>query len=212
MTTRLNVELRNKIVENAVAKSEVPKLKDAYTTGLKKWIDDVWLLAIGGKKALAKLEKVAELEAKIRADFPKDLHTNDRLLRRDYDLGLNLAGMNLRLYFYGGLTSASGHSEGKHYRFTPSHFTIEGGHPLHQKFLDLEADKHAYEDTEATIRGNVRSAVNSVSTVEKLVELWPEAIELLPAETAKPCTALAVQPAELNTMIGLPTPKKRTAK
>lgn len=212
MATRLNTELRNKIVENAVAKSEVPKLKDAYATGLKKWIDDVWLLAIGGKKVLAKLEKVAELEAKIRADFPKEMHSRDRLLRRDYDLFLNLAGMNLRLYFCGGLVAVNGYDGAKHYRYTPSEFVIEGGHPLHQKFLNLEAGRQTYEDAEAAIRGNVRSAVNSVSTVEKLVELWPEAAELLPAETAKPCTALAVQPAELNTMIGLPTPKKRTAK
>lgn len=210
MATRLNVELRNKIVENAVAKSEVPKLKDAYSTGLKKWIDDVWLLAIGGKKALAKLEKVAELEAKIKAEFPKAMHSGYRLLRREYMFRLNLGGMNLKLYFVGALEYDHNSSDAEHYRYSPSEFTVEGSHPLHQRFLDLAADKQAYEDAEATIRGNVRSAVNSVATVEKLVELWPEAIELLPAETAKPCTALAVQPAELNAIIGLPTPKKRT--
>ena len=216
MSTRLNTELRSKIVKNAIQKSEVPKLKEAYATGLKKWIDEVWLLAVGGKKGLAEIEKVKAFEAAAKEKLAPGLHTKDSLLRRDYDMTLNLGGMNLRLYFIGAIdVSGFQHHEytGRDaYRYAPAEFTIEGGHSLHQWFLDLESDKAKFEDVEEAVRGNVYAAVNSVSTIEKLVEQWPEVTELLPPETQVLSKGLAVIPADLNKLIGLPTPKKRGSK
>ena len=215
MATRLNTDLRSKIVSNAVAKSEAAKLKEAYSTGLKKWIDDVWLLSVGGKKGLAEIEKVKALEETIKAKLASGVHSGDSLLRRDYDMRLNLGGMNLQLYFVGRLNVSSlsiAEYQSGHYRYAPREFTIEGGHALHQRFLEPEEEKAKYEDVDEMVRVNVYSAVNSVSTVEKLVELWPEVVELLPPEAPVQGKNLAVIPAELNTMIGLPTPKKRGSK
>ncbi|ELV4980379.1 hypothetical protein SHB81_000001, partial [Escherichia coli] len=53
---------------------------------------------------------------------------------------------------------------------------------------------------------NVWAALNSVTTVKRLIEVWPESKELLPKEADKASTALpALRVEDLNKMIGLPS-------
>ncbi|MFA2284800.1 Nmad5 family putative nucleotide modification protein, partial [Escherichia coli] len=50
------------------------------------------------------------------------------------------------------------------------------------------------------------AALNSVTTVKRLIEVWPESKELLPKEADKASTALpALRVEDLNKMIGLPS-------
>lgn len=209
MATRLNSVIRGKIIDAAVEKSDVPALKAAYKRSVAKWVDDVWMAAIGGKKGLDYICRIQEIEAEAKKKMPKDLMSGYSVLRRDYDIRLNVGGYSVRAYFIGALEAEAGYSEKQNYRVTPSEFTIIGGSTLHSRFLELENRKQAYENREAELRSNVAAAVHSVGSIDKLVELWPECAELIPADVAPVSKGLSILPADLNAMIGLPTDKKK---
>ncbi|MFN0682916.1 Nmad5 family putative nucleotide modification protein, partial [Escherichia coli] len=60
-------------------------------------------------------------------------------------------------------------------------------------------------DSDQTVQA-VRLPLNSVTTVKRLIEVWPESKELLPKEADKASTALpALRVEDLNKMIGLPS-------
>ncbi|EGG5425906.1 hypothetical protein HJ623_005054, partial [Salmonella enterica] len=58
---------------------------------------------------------------------------------------------------------------------------------------------------ETDIRQNVTAALNKARTVKRLLEQWPEAKELLPAEDAVVPLPPAIRREALNEMIGLPS-------
>ncbi|MBZ7312623.1 hypothetical protein FMK79_17585 [Klebsiella oxytoca] len=58
------------------------------------------------------------------------------------------------------------------------------------------------------IESTVWAALNSVTTLKRLVEVWPESKELIPESSDDARTTLpALKVEDLNRMIGLPTEK-----
>ncbi|EFA3954189.1 hypothetical protein E2P51_25425 [Escherichia coli] len=61
------------------------------------------------------------------------------------------------------------------------------------------------QSDESDIRQNVSAALSKVRTVKRLLEEWPEAKELLPADAPSAPLPPAIRRETLNEMIGLPS-------
>lgn len=193
MSTRLTNPLRDRIVANALAKAGITAAEEALQVKRFAWAEAVRAKINGAPDdELLKLEAKA---AKALTLLPEHLRPDDGeiLLRRDYDY-VNLAGLSICVKF-------------AEKRIVPRpKCAIPADDPLVQQFHDLDAEEKDLRDRRSTIRAQVRAVLNSVTTVKKLLAVWPEAKELLPEnlEEAKVnLPALAVN--DLNTMIGLPT-------
>lgn len=193
MSTRLTNPLRDRIVANALAKAGIDAAQAALEAKRFAWAE-----AVRAKINGAPDDELLKLEAKVAkalALLPEHLRPDDDgiLLRHDYDY-VNLAGLTVLIQFPGK-------------RIVPrTKCVILADDPLVQQFHALDAEEKDLRDRRSTIRAQVRAALNSVTTVKKLLAVWPEAKELLPEnlEEAKVnLPALAVN--DLNTMIGLPT-------
>ena len=85
-------------------------------------------------------------------------------------------------------------------------------HKLLQTFVEK---RDAMRDERGELGRKLGALLNSVTTVKKLYEVWPELAEIVkqPEEQTANGTALTVSVADLNKTIGLPaTPKKRAKK
>ncbi|WP_350304931.1 Nmad5 family putative nucleotide modification protein [Photorhabdus viridis] len=55
------------------------------------------------------------------------------------------------------------------------------------------------------IINNVHAILNSITTTKRLIEIWPEAKDLIPSEEIRSInTSLSVKVEDLNKMIGIP--------
>ena len=87
--------------------------------------------------------------------------------------------------------------------------TLTADNPLVQKFLDAEKALQDLESSSRSIEENVKAVVYSVNTTKRLVEVWPEAAELIPSEIEVVRAALpAIDFNNLNASIGIPSNKK----
>ncbi|EGN7597853.1 Nmad5 family putative nucleotide modification protein [Escherichia coli] len=73
------------------------------------------------------------------------------------------------------------------------------------EFYSFDALYTQIKSDETEIIQNVSAALNKVRTVKRLLDVWPEAKELLPTDAPPVPLAPAVHRETLNEMIGLPT-------
>ncbi|MBD9984561.1 hypothetical protein FOT65_15015 [Citrobacter portucalensis] len=79
-------------------------------------------------------------------------------------------------------------------------------HEITTRFDEVFAAEAKLEDRKKDIETTVWAALNSVTTIKRLIEVWPESKELIPdgVDTAKQ-TLPALKVEDLNRLIGLPT-------
>lgn len=199
--TRLNNRIKEQIVDNAVVKAGLVEKKAALRERRAVWLESVRIQSIGGEEVEAKI-KSAETKIKSALKGVPEEILNGGVFRTDYDIYLNVAGCSFRAYFNGG---SNYHGDQVH-RVTPTRHTIQQGDPLVEEFHAIEAVDRELTDQEQTVRANVAGAVSKVGSVKKLLEMWPEAKELLPEDLSPVKKQLpAVKTEDLNAMIGLPT-------
>lgn len=202
--TRLNSKIREAVINNAISKSGVVTRESALIERRIKLAEDVRLFAIGGA------EKEAEILAvfnKIKKYIAKNNHemidVEVDLCGRDWGGCCNFQGRAVDLPYNGG--------KGKHVRkhlcssSYRNRVVITADNPLNDEFDAIEAEKKAINDLRTSVKSEVTAMVNSVTTVKKLLEIWPEAKELLPPEEQAQSTTLVANVDNLNTMIGLPS-------
>ncbi|ALX77770.1 hypothetical protein OHJ75_004119 [Cronobacter sakazakii] len=200
---RLTTNIREKIARNALIKSgvfaeleEIAKLKHQLAL-------DARVYALGGKK---KVDKVDGLSSQINALCEELEKLGVSFYSRDVNstsIYLTVSGRRLGWYSYGN------DSNGKEISLpTPEKDKCMFGaeHEITKRFDDICALQTKLEAKKKDIESNVWAALNSVTTVKRLIEVWPESKELLPTEADKPGSALpALRVDDLNKMIGLPT-------
>lgn len=75
-------------------------------------------------------------------------------------------------------------------------------------YFSLEQRQTAVEQQRKVIETTVAATLKRVTTVGKLLEVWPAAVDLLPAEYIESTgTALAIDPKALNALCGIPSNK-----
>lgn len=125
------------------------------------------------------------------------------LCGRGWEVCCNFQGRAVDLPYNGG--------KGKHvhkhlcrssYR---NRVAITADNPLNDEFDAIEAEQKVINDLRTSVKSEVTAMVNSVTTIKKLLEIWPEAKELLPPDEQVKSTAMVASVDNLNTMIGLPS-------
>ena len=193
--TKLTVSMRDQIVGNAIDKAGITTALANLYAERRAWAEAVADESIGGAEVVAKLAEANKKVARIVASLPEDL-------RAELQVGPRVGSITAA--FGGRRTTVR---EWVDYRPAKNGLMLAADHPLTIQFEQLENRSRELEDRRTALRQEVRAAVNSCSTVNKLLTVWPEAKELLP-KYAKPTTNLpAVQVDKLNAAIGLPTPE-----
>ncbi|HDL7837900.1 TPA: hypothetical protein PXP42_003661 [Yersinia enterocolitica] len=197
--TRLNQSMRKKIVDNAVNKA-LTERKATLKSTYDKWVEDVRVLTIGGKEKEDEYLKIAEKINKLEKMIPEQFRDNKFELAKNYYIHLNIGG-SCFMIDSGSERIICANTDRHNGRFV-----IQADNSLAIRWTENEAEKARIDGLEKTIRVNAEAVVNSVSSVKKLMEVWPECAELLPKEIERQIINLpTVQIDQLNTMIGIPT-------
>lgn len=135
---------------------------------------------------------------------------------------VNIAGQTRRLYRSGQVSINSSRPEETTYRpmwakdgveYDDSKLSPFSGHqdfivaaPAIREELDaLNAEATLLRGEVDTTRATLKAYLRQFTTVEKLVKVWPEVVELLPPTVEKPVSnELALTPDDLNALCGLP--------
>lgn len=211
MSVRLTNDARDKIIAAAMEKSGFPKRLEEARANVEKIKMECLIAAFGGLKPYRRLvDRFNTIEEKIKA-----LKDEGILVRssRDYSTWnadkMNLAGMTVSYPKHSVLSMPE--FEGLRFirKSNNDKPTLLADNPLVQKFLDAEKVVEELDSSAKSIKANVKAVVYSVNTTKRLVEVWPEAAELIPSEIEVVRAALpAIDFNSLNASIGIPSDKK----
>lgn len=192
--TRMTNYLRDEIVKNALAKTPLAADEAALTQDRYALAESFRIAALGGPEEAARLEKAAAKIEKALSELPNALVNSDYPIRRsDMAYRANLGGLRVNLVFPAE-------------RLCPSGLTFTGDHPLVCRFHELLNREAELDKRRSDLKTQVRAVLNSCTTVKKLLDVWPEVKELLPQQLEEARAQLpAVQTADLNAALGLPT-------
>ncbi|MGP6391749.1 Nmad5 family putative nucleotide modification protein [Citrobacter koseri] len=209
--TVLTNSIKEQIIYNATVKAGIPKRKAALRAARIAWAERVRLQAIGGAEVEAEIRKNLKKIEALAAKFPEALKTSNSLIRTHNDMYLNLAGSRVNVYFNGNYRGYEPGSPEHIRKISPSEFTLLADDPLVTEFYGFDALYKQIQSDESGIRQNVSAALSKVRTVKRLLEEWPEAKELLPADAPFVPLPPAIRRETLNEMIGLPSDEEATA-
>lgn len=207
--TRLNAGIRDAIVRNALTSS-------GYWEEEKQLVED--RAAFANKVHALVLEQTGVSEAildKVWSGLTKknELYIATAESKNSY-FNVNISGIAVQLSFNGSEKThhdshiAPAWGEGSLQRWVPRQRQNIADAALKDEFLALEARQNSNDEKHEKIDTTVRAVLRSVNTVGKLLESWPEASELLPDEMVRVSgTGLAIIPADLNALCGVPSPK-----
>jgi hypothetical protein len=208
--TRLNNATRAAMAASAVRIAGIDegfanlrKRRAALASGIR--ID-----SLGGATGIEGIQKDGEAaKALAEADNLKKVKGfNLSQPTRCYELfQINLAGMRCSLQFNGDLLEGqTDHDERAFECPVPRGDAVAypAGHKFVEEFLSLEADRKALLARKEGIELQVAATLNQFTTVEKLLEAWPEASELIPKELSGSALPVVLTK-DLNCLIGLPS-------
>ncbi len=220
---RLTAAIRDGIIANAIKNKDfagrdlaiVQKRAD-FVERLRKYalaqygLTDARLIEI--KK------QIEELQNEVKHEGARFVRITFDSTNRAWDV--NLAGQARRLYLDG---TCSGESVKPLYsdsrveysddKITPhfheSDFTVRD--PKWREELDaIDLEAEQLREEYNTLKSTLRATISAFTTVEKLLEAWPDAKELIPETTPiakQPGTGIALSVADLNALCGIPTGK-----
>lgn len=205
--SRLNKATREAIINKAIEKSGVLAREDALISRRAKLANDVRLFAIGGegkeREIMDKFEKAKEILGSIGDSL---FNTSVIQPNRDDKVYVNFQGLAVNLQFSGF------ESRARPLVYKPlvscnsaNRTVIKSDNPLYAEFDAIQLEQKAVSNLRAHVKAEVSAMVNSVTTIKKLLEIWPEAKELLPPKDRVQSTAIVANIGNLNTIIGLPS-------
>ncbi len=202
--TKLTKAVKEQIVQNAVNKSGLIDEHNKIIQRRAEWANNVRLFAIGGVEEEKKLVAINEQYESLCESVPKSLRLSGRPpVKTDKDIYVNVAGISFSAYF-NGHTSYNG---AQHVvRVSHGNATLLADNPLVAEFHEIHNQQEEYDNKLSNLKNSVAGVIEKITTVKKLLDVWPEAKELLPDNIEKQVVNLpAVQTADLNKMIGLPS-------
>lgn len=211
MSVRLTNDARDKIIAAAMEKSGFPKRLEEARANVEKIKMECLIAAFGGLKPYRRLvDRFNTIEEKIKALKDEGILAKSS---RDYSTWnadkMNLAGMTVSYPKHSVLSLPE--FEGLRFirKSNNDKPTLLADNPLVQKFLDAEKVVEELDSSAKGIKANVKAVVYSVNSTKRLVEVWPEAAELIPSEIEVVRAAVpAINFESLNASIGIPSEKK----
>lgn len=218
--SRLNKTIREKIIDNAVTASTIPAAHKALIPRVKALAEKVRIDILGGAEVAQELDKY---EAKVKAlplgpikqEWTKDFKFMHRMCAfmtvGAYKMQVGFSG---ELY-HAGYDSVHGISGRSYllYARQDTYLPLPCGNEkkYHQEselgaeLLEIIDAVKSLKTDEEVLRARVSDVVHSVGSVKKLLEVWPNAKDLLPPSEAKVFHAPAViDTKSLDQLIGLP--------
>lgn len=202
-SVRLTTTMREKIAKNALSKSgvteEINRLQDARNELAR----DARVFALGGKEKADKADGIILKLNKLAREFAELGCHADVGASRSASIYLAVSGRRIGWIHYG--KDEKGNDL---YLITPHRDLCMFGadHEITKRFDEIADAEAKVEKRKKDIEATVWAALNSVTTIKRLIELWPESKELLPPEAENSRSALpALKVEDLNRMIGLPT-------
>lgn len=218
--TRLNAEIRDAIVANALVSSGVVAMDKTIVELYAAFTEKVRLFALSEAKTSDAALHIVYDRIQAAAD---GLHgfLNVSIGYASANPGCysyinaNVCGMSLSLFANGArkggvhthLTDEDLPCVSKGGKFYPKGRVTIADQAFHDEWLNIETVAEANERRRENIKATVAAAVAKHKTVGKLLEAWPAAIELLP-KTLHLSTAVALNPETLNEICGIPTGKQ----
>lgn len=202
---RLTNTIKEQIVKAAIEKAGFHKREEGIIKRRAAWAENVRIHALGGEGNAKKMESLAEQVKALANEIPANLCLTSKMLRRDNEVRyVNVAGLRARAWFSGYEIGGTG--EESEMRITPQECVIHADNPLAKEFHEIAGLQAEYDSEMERLELSVRGALAKVTTVKKLLQVWPEAAELIPLVAAKEVKQLPAIPVDdLNKMIGLPT-------
>lgn len=202
-SVRLTNAIREQIAKNALAKSGVTSALEELKKKRHELARSARIFAFGGEhkaKAIdtsyAKLEKLEEEIKRSGADVYISSGKSTSIY-------LAIGGRRLGWIDYGL------DEKGEHiYLVTPNRdcCLFAADHEITKGFDAVFDEESKFEKRKDEIEKTVWAALNSVQTIKRLIEVWPESQELIPENVDSVRAALpALKVEDLNKMIGLPT-------
>lgn len=202
--TKLTRSVKEQIVKNAVIKSGLIDEHNKIIQRRAEWANNVRLFAIGGVDEEKKLIAINEQYLTMRESVPNGLKGELRKpVKTDNNIYVNVAGISFSANFNGQLE----YNKSEHiYKITLNSTVLLADNPLVAEFHEIHNQQEDYDNKVVTLRNSVNGVIANITTIKKLLDVWPEAKELLPPEIEKQTVQLPmVQTADLNKMIGLPS-------
>ncbi|MFM5431445.1 Nmad5 family putative nucleotide modification protein [Aeromonas veronii] len=201
---RLTNQIKQQIVTAAIAKAGIPAEEEALRLRRVDWAEAVRVDSLGGKEGAEAVDKAIEQIKAITKALPEGVTTGYQPINVDSNFYLNCGGISLRPRFNGTFGYDSHLEE---IRKPCRSFKLAADHPLAIEFHQLEQDAKSLKEKREHIENSVAAAMSGISTDNQLLKVWPEAAELMPKEIQK-VQLPAVQTADLNALIGLPSEKE----
>jgi hypothetical protein len=200
---RLTTALRNAIAANAIKKSGVNADLQVNAEAFSDLAEKVRVQIFGGEKKAAEVDAKYRQAMKIEKEL-RDIGVYNFYIRsgRSCDIYPSFGGDRTKLEY------GKDKDDNDIYRLTPARdiCLLAADDSLTIEFHKLDDEKRGLEQRHEEVKVNVYAALNSVSTVKRLLEVWPESKELLPDDLDAAKAALpALKVGDLNKMIGLPT-------
>lgn len=202
---KLTNAIKQQIVDAAIAKAGIPAEEEALRLRREVWAEAVRVDALGSELA-GKIEAVIKQVREAVAVIPEALRSGSVGIVHRKEMYVNVAGVTAFAYF-------NGHVSGKGAPVSKpaihSH-TLQADNPLVEEFYEIDNARIDLNKKTTSIEKNVTAALANIHSDTKLLKVWPEAAELLPKEIQK-VQLPAVQTADLNALIGLPSEKEISA-
>ena len=196
---KLNKEIRQKIIENAMEKAGFTKRLKSIVQSRAEWAEKVRVESLGGKEKINELDALQLSLNELYAQVPEKLRNQSPKIRIDYEMeNLNVAGLRPTCYFNGELDRCLPHVE----KIAVRNYVLLADNPLTEEFHKIHETQETYNQDWDTLFHQVKAVVDSVSTTERLLKVWPESVELIPESAAPRSSLPAVQISELNSLIG----------
>lgn len=213
--TRLTAHIRDGIIAKAVETSGINERNRALVESRALFAEKIRQLVL--EKEFLNDAMLRKLTASILGVSNAFLNGRVSLDTSTY-FRANLNGVGVYLYLDGAtdarvrthLSEAyfAGQDNKKTRVFLPTSRPDIADQALLDEFMELEHLQQTVNSEAGTLRASVKAAVSKFTTVEKLLENWPEAKELLPEAEAKAAgTGLALDKDALNALCGIPQPK-----
>lgn len=199
---RLNKHVREQILKNAIAKSAFPEKRKKLEQDKSAFAEKVRITQLGGAAAAKRAEAtVAEIK-KLLLKLPEGcMHVGSGESSQVSVKYGEKWGESEGIKFQ----SASGTTES---RLTISGRFVLSEYPkLQKQWAALKKRKDTLEEQEEELKQNVNAYLYSVTTTKRLVEVWPECAELIPASVEVPSNLPAIPTETLNRVLGLPSVK-----
>lgn len=204
--SRLNNVTREAIVNNALNAAGVNDRLSKLKSRRIELAENVRLHELGG------VDKHNELIARFQ-EFrqwltPDDVKYFDHInivqeCSSDY-VSANLGGRAVTLYFDGERSPSNNYQSRVYKKFTTKdRVIVDAGDPIVIEFDEIENEQDAIDQLSEHVTLETTAVLRSVTTIKKLIEVWPEAITLLPKPQGLQSTTLTVNVVDLNKLIGL---------